>query len=80
MTRVGVAIACDRGSDLAHGCWTCRWKSRSEGAARATGTVAIIGVLRAFTTAALALANAASAIVMVRSVEENVGITRRGDR
>jgi len=41
-----------------------------EGATRATGTVAIIDVCRAFTTAAVALANGASRIVVVRSVEE----------
>jgi 2-phosphosulfolactate phosphatase len=41
-----------------------------EGAERATGTVAVIDVFRAFTTAAVAFANGASSIVMVRSVEE----------
>ena len=41
-----------------------------EGAKQATGTVAIIDVFRAFTTAAVVLANGASSIVMVRSVEE----------
>jgi 2-phosphosulfolactate phosphatase len=41
-----------------------------EGATRATGTVAIIDVFRAFTTAAVALANGASGIVMVSTVEE----------
>jgi|SRR5271156_6588185 len=41
-----------------------------EGATQATGTVAVIDVFRAFTTAAVALANGASSIVMVRSVEE----------
>jgi 2-phosphosulfolactate phosphatase len=41
-----------------------------DGAARATGTVAVIDVFRAFTTAAVALANGASKIVMVRTVEE----------
>ena len=41
-----------------------------EGAARATGVVAVIDVFRAFTSAAVALANGASRIVMVRSVEE----------
>jgi 2-phosphosulfolactate phosphatase len=49
-----------------------------EGAARATGTVAIIDVFRAFTTAAVALANGASAIVMVRSVEEALGLRDAG--
>jgi 2-phosphosulfolactate phosphatase len=41
-----------------------------DGATRAIGTVAVIDVFRAFTTAAVALANGASRIVMVRSVEE----------
>src|SRR5499433_3410468 len=41
-----------------------------EGAIRAAGTVAVIDVFRAFTTAAIALANGASRIVMVRTVEE----------
>jgi 2-phosphosulfolactate phosphatase len=49
-----------------------------EGAARATGTVAIIDVFRAFTTAAVALANGASAIVMVRSVEEALALRDAG--
>src|ERR1041384_2052882 len=41
-----------------------------EGAERATGVVAVIDVFRAFTSAAVALANGASRIIMVRSVEE----------
>src|ERR1051326_5701820 len=41
-----------------------------EGATRATGVVAVIDVFRAFTSAAVALANGASRILMVRSVEE----------
>ena len=41
-----------------------------EGAERATGTVAVIDVFRAFTSAAVALANGASRIVMVGTVEE----------
>jgi 2-phosphosulfolactate phosphatase len=41
-----------------------------EGAERVTGSVAVIDVFRAFTTAAVALANGALSIVMVRSVEE----------
>jgi 2-phosphosulfolactate phosphatase len=45
-----------------------------EGATRATGTVAIIDVFRAFTTAAVALANGASSIVMVRTVEEALAL------
>ena len=49
-----------------------------EGATRATGTVAIIDVFRAFTTAAVALANGASRIVMVRSVEEALALRDAG--
>ena len=41
-----------------------------EGARQASGAVAIIDVFRAFTTAAVALANGASKIVMVGTVEE----------
>jgi 2-phosphosulfolactate phosphatase len=41
-----------------------------EGARHAAGAVAVIDVFRAFTTAAVALANGASRIVMVGSVEE----------
>ena len=47
-----------------------RIESLLEGARRATGTVAIIDVFRAFTTAAVALANGASRIVMVETVDE----------
>jgi 2-phosphosulfolactate phosphatase len=49
-----------------------------EGATQATGTVAIIDVFRAFTTAAVALANGASAIVMVSSVEEALALRDAG--
>jgi 2-phosphosulfolactate phosphatase len=49
-----------------------------EGATRASGTVAIIDVFRAFTTAAVALANGASSIVMVRSVEEALALRDAG--
>lgn len=41
-----------------------------EGATRASGMVAVIDVFRAFTTAAVALANGADRIIMVSSVEE----------
>ena len=44
-------------------------ESLLEGAGRPTRTVSIIDVFRAFTSAAVALANGASKIVMVRSVE-----------
>jgi 2-phosphosulfolactate phosphatase len=49
-----------------------------EGATRATGTVAVIDVFRAFTTAAVALANGASAIVMVRTVDEALKLRETG--
>ena len=49
-----------------------------EGATRATGSAAIIDVFRAFTTAAVALANGASKIVMVRTVKEAVELRQTG--
>ncbi|MBN9562544.1 MAG: 2-phosphosulfolactate phosphatase [Alphaproteobacteria bacterium] len=49
-----------------------------EGARRATGTVAIIDVFRAFTTAAVALANGASRIIMVGAVEEALALRDSG--
>ena len=49
-----------------------------EGAERATGMVAIIDVFRAFTTAAVARANGASSIVMVRTVDEAVALRDAG--
>jgi 2-phosphosulfolactate phosphatase len=49
-----------------------------EGAERATGTVAVIDVFRAFTSAAVALANGASRIVMVRTVEEALALREAG--
>lgn len=45
-----------------------------EGASRATGAVAVIDTFRAFTTAAVALANSASRIVMVATVEEALAL------
>jgi 2-phosphosulfolactate phosphatase len=48
------------------------------GAERATGSVAVIDVLRAFTTAAVALANGASQIVMVGTVEEALALRTGG--
>jgi 2-phosphosulfolactate phosphatase len=45
-----------------------------ECAERATGSVAVIDVFRAFTTADVALANGAASIVMVRSVEEALAL------
>jgi 2-phosphosulfolactate phosphatase len=49
-----------------------------EGARRATGSVAVIDVFRAFTTAAVALANGAAGIVMVRTVEEALALRKTG--
>jgi 2-phosphosulfolactate phosphatase len=49
-----------------------------EGATQATGTVAIIDVFRAFTTAAVALANGAAQIVMVSTTEEALSLRDRG--
>jgi 2-phosphosulfolactate phosphatase len=49
-----------------------------EGAQRATGHVAIIDVFRAFTTAAVALANGAARIIMVGSVDEALALRQQG--
>jgi hypothetical protein len=49
-----------------------------EGTTRATGVVAVIDVLRAFSTAAVVLANGASSIVMVGTVEETLELRDRG--
>ncbi len=49
-----------------------------EGAERARGAVVIIDVFRAFTTAAVMLANGADRIIMVGSVEEAVGLRADG--
>src|SRR5579862_1849002 len=49
-----------------------------EGAREATGAVAIIDVFRAFTTAAVALANGASHIIMVGSVDEALSLRDGG--
>jgi 2-phosphosulfolactate phosphatase len=48
------------------------------GAERAKGSVAVIDVFRAFTTAAVALANGASQIVMVGTVEEALTLRNNG--
>ena len=53
-------------------------ESLIEGAARASGVVAIIDVLRAFTTAAVAFANGATHITMVASVEEALALRSQG--
>jgi 2-phosphosulfolactate phosphatase len=49
------------------------------GAEKATGGVAVIDVLRAFTTAAMALANGASRIIMVSTVEEALTLRSNGE-
>jgi 2-phosphosulfolactate phosphatase len=49
-----------------------------EGARQATGAVAVIDVFRAFTTAAVALANGAERIVMVSSVDEALSLRDSG--
>jgi 2-phosphosulfolactate phosphatase len=53
-------------------------RSLAEGAKQATGSVAIIDVFRAFTTAAVALANGASRITMAGTVEEALSLRERG--
>ena len=55
-----------------------RIESLLEGAARATGAVAIIDVFRAFTSAAVVLAEGAERIVMVGAVEEALALRERG--
>jgi 2-phosphosulfolactate phosphatase len=55
-----------------------RIDSLREGAERAIGTVAVIDVFRAFTTAAVALANGAFRIVMVSAVEEALSLRDAG--
>jgi 2-phosphosulfolactate phosphatase len=55
-----------------------RIESLLEGAQRATGTVVVIDVFRAFTTAAVALARGASKIIMVSNVEEALALRTSG--
>jgi 2-phosphosulfolactate phosphatase len=55
-----------------------RVDSLLDGARRAAGAVAIIDVLRAFTTAAVALANNATRIIMVAGVDEAVRLRVAG--
>ena len=55
-----------------------RIESLLEGATHATGVVAIIDVFRAFSTAAVALANGASRITMVSTVEEALVLRNNG--
>ncbi|GEP60451.1 2-phosphosulfolactate phosphatase [Reyranella soli] len=53
-------------------------RSLAEGAKQAVGRVAIIDVFRAFTTAAVALANGASRIIMVGTLEEALALRTNG--
>jgi len=55
-----------------------RIESLLEGARRAEGTVVIIDVFRAFTTAAVALARGAERIILVAEPEEALDLRRRG--
>ena len=55
-----------------------RIESLLDGARRATGAVAVIDVLRAFTTAAVVLANGANRIVMVADVDEALCLRAAG--
>ena len=55
-----------------------RIESLIEGAAQASGAVAMIDLFRAFTTAAVAFANGATRITMVASVEEALELCERG--
>ena len=55
-----------------------RLDSLLAGAAAATGTVVIIDVFRAFTTAAVALQRGAARIVLVADVEEALALRARG--
>ena len=49
-----------------------------EGARRATGTVVIVDVLRAYTVAAVALSRGADKIVLVSEIEEALALRREG--
>jgi 2-phosphosulfolactate phosphatase len=55
-----------------------RIESLLEGAQRAAGAVAVIDVFRAFTTAAVALAEGAARVVMVSEVEEALTLRAAG--
>ncbi len=55
-----------------------RIESLLEGAQRAQGTVVIVDVFRAFTTAAVALARGAERIVMVPEIEDALRLRDRG--
>jgi 2-phosphosulfolactate phosphatase len=55
-----------------------RIESLLDGAKQAVGAVAVIDVFRAFTTAAVALAEGAERIVMVSEVDDALALRRRG--
>jgi len=55
-----------------------RIESLLEGARRASGTVIIVDVFRAFTTAAVALARGAARIIMVPGIEEALRLRHQG--
>lgn len=55
-----------------------RIESQLTGATRASGVVAIIDVFHAFSTAAVALANGASRVIMVSTVEEALALRHTG--
>lgn len=55
-----------------------RIESLLDGARRATGTVVIVDVLRAFTTAAVALARGAERIIMVAEIDEALQLRDQG--
>ena len=55
-----------------------RIESLLEGARRARGTVVIVDVFRAFTTAAVALARGADRIIMVAGIEEALRLRAQG--
>jgi 2-phosphosulfolactate phosphatase len=55
-----------------------RLESLIDGAARATGTVVVIDVFRAFTTAAVALSRGAARVVMVESLDRALALRAAG--
>jgi 2-phosphosulfolactate phosphatase len=56
-------------------CFDSRIESLLEGAKRAQGTVVIVDVFRAFTTAAVAFSRGAAKIVLVAEIDEALAIT-----
>ena len=72
--RIGVSSASTAGwSDM-----EVKIESLLEGAKRASGTVVIVDVFRAFTTAAVALARGAERIVMVAEIDEALRLRNQG--